>query len=79
MDTIRRRLSRRFGPDDQRQTALGGHVICDDREPLCEEAPQAYKDIERVVADLRRRGGAQPGADLQEGARRRRFSATATT
>ncbi|MCA9539466.1 MAG: RNA ligase RtcB family protein [Myxococcales bacterium] len=48
----RPRLSRRFSPEDLRQTALGGHVICDDRDLLYEEAPQAYKDIERVVADL---------------------------
>jgi release factor H-coupled RctB family protein len=31
------------------QTALGSVVICDDRQLLYEEAPQAYKNIERVI------------------------------
>lgn len=30
----------------------GGRVVCDDRDLLREEAPEAYKPIERVVADL---------------------------
>lgn len=31
---------------------FGGRVVCDDRDLLVEEAPEAYKPIERVVADL---------------------------
>ena len=31
---------------------FGGRVICMDRKLLVEEAPEAYKDIRRVVADL---------------------------
>ncbi|MDP6945812.1 MAG: RtcB family protein, partial [Myxococcota bacterium] len=46
------RLSRRFRPEDLRRTKLGGRVICDDRDLLYEEAPQAYKDVDRVVQDL---------------------------
>jgi release factor H-coupled RctB family protein len=34
------------------RTALGSRVICTDRRLLMEEAPEAYKDIEKVVADL---------------------------
>ena len=32
------------------QTALGGRVICEDRDLLYEEAPAAYKNIEAVIA-----------------------------
>jgi release factor H-coupled RctB family protein len=31
---------------------FGGHVICDDRALLIEEAPEAYKPIQGVIADL---------------------------
>ncbi len=34
------------------RTALGGRVICEDRALLYEEAPQAYKDVDAVVANL---------------------------
>ena len=33
-------------------TALGGWVICEDKELLYDEAPENYKGIDRVVADL---------------------------
>ena len=33
---------------------FGGHVICADRTLLIEEAPEAYKDVGKVVADLER-------------------------
>lgn len=46
------RLSARFRIADLQRTALGSHVICEDRRLIYEEAPQAYKDIQRVVADL---------------------------
>ncbi len=46
------RLSDRFRIADLQRTALGSHVICEDRRLIYEEAPQAYKDIRRVVADL---------------------------
>jgi release factor H-coupled RctB family protein len=35
---------------------LGGRVICEDRELLYDEAPQAYKDIAQVIADLENLG-----------------------
>lgn len=38
------------------QTALGSTVICDDKELLFEEAPQAYKKIETVIHDMQSEG-----------------------
>ena len=43
-----------------RRTALGSVVVCGDRQLLFEEAPDAYKPITRVVADLAERGLATP-------------------
>jgi release factor H-coupled RctB family protein len=48
----RRRMRERFGTRQLVQTALGGHVICGERDLLYEEAPDAYKNIENVVEDL---------------------------
>lgn len=31
---------------------FGGHIVCGDRDLLVEEAPDAYKSIERVIGDL---------------------------
>lgn len=38
--------------DELRTTGLGSRVVCGSRKLLYEEAPQAYKDIDRVVGDL---------------------------
>ncbi|MGB1015801.1 MAG: RNA ligase RtcB family protein [Nannocystaceae bacterium] len=46
------RLRNRYSPDDLVRTKLGSRVICDDRSLLYEEAPEAYKDITRVIGDL---------------------------
>jgi release factor H-coupled RctB family protein len=48
----RGRLSRRYRAHDLVRTEIGSRVICSDRDLLYEEAPQAYKDIERVIGDL---------------------------
>lgn len=48
----RLRMRERFGWHQLTQTALGGRVICGQRELLYEEAPAAYKNIEDVVQDL---------------------------
>nr|WP_240906071.1 RtcB family protein [Thiorhodococcus mannitoliphagus] len=48
----RARLSARQRSDALRVTALGGRVICEDKTLLYDEAPEAYKGIDRVVADL---------------------------
>lgn len=34
------------------RTALGTRVVCNDKNLLYEEAPQAYKNIETVIDDL---------------------------
>jgi release factor H-coupled RctB family protein len=48
----RARLEKRFSAQDLTRTELGSHVICEDKELLYEEAPQAYKKIATVVGDL---------------------------
>ena len=48
----RLRMRQRFGTDQLVQTALGGRVICEERDLLYEEAPAAYKNIDTVVQDL---------------------------
>ena len=48
----RAKLDRRYSVADLQRTKIGSRVICEDRELIYEEAPQAYKDIHRVVADL---------------------------
>ena len=35
------------------RTAIGSRVLCPDKDLLCEEAPDAYKNIDRVIQDLR--------------------------
>lgn len=46
------RLENRYNISSLKKTKLGGHVICDDKELLYEEAPQAYKNIDQVIKDL---------------------------
>jgi release factor H-coupled RctB family protein len=46
------RLRERYSADSFRKTRLGSYVICDDKPLLYEEAPQAYKDIDSIIADL---------------------------
>jgi len=50
------RLSHRFNPEQLRRPAPGSFVVCDDKDLLFEEAPQAYKDIEPVIAALEAAG-----------------------
>jgi release factor H-coupled RctB family protein len=53
---MRDRLHARYSPDALRYTEFGGRVICEDKELLYEEAPQAYKNIEQVISDLQNHG-----------------------
>jgi len=46
------RLRSRFKPEALTHTDLRSRVICEDKDLLYEEAPQAYKNIEIVVKDL---------------------------
>lgn len=48
----RGRLEKKYSHDSFLKTALGGRVLCTDKDLLYEEAPQAYKDIDVVVSDL---------------------------
>lgn len=52
--SVKGRLKSRFSADDLRQTALHSLVVCRDKDLLYEEAPQAYKNIDQVIADLER-------------------------
>ena len=46
------RLAHKYKSDELRKTRFGSTVICNDKELLYEEAPQAYKDVDSVVAVL---------------------------
>ncbi len=48
----RGRLEKRFRTEDLERTSLGSHVVCEDRQLLFEEAPQAYKNISAVIESL---------------------------
>jgi len=48
----RGKLEKRYRPEDLFRTELGGHVFCQDKDLLYEEAPQAYKDIAIVIEAL---------------------------
>jgi release factor H-coupled RctB family protein len=48
----RQRMRERFTVDELVQTRLGSRVVCEERDLLYEEAPEAYKNIEDVIADL---------------------------
>jgi release factor H-coupled RctB family protein len=61
----RARLEKRFSAKDLTRTELGSHVICEDKELLYEEAPQAYKNITIVVDDLVTHGLAEVVAILR--------------
>ena len=41
------RLAKRFTVKDLARTELGSQVICEDRELLYEEAPQAYENFQK--------------------------------
>ncbi|MBX9725614.1 MAG: RNA ligase RtcB family protein [Candidatus Obscuribacterales bacterium] len=46
------RLERKYTAASLSKTELGGRVICEDKNLLYEEAPQAYKNIDVVIQDL---------------------------
>lgn len=50
------KLRRRFSVSQLIRTKLGSRVICEDGDLIYEEAPQAYKDIHQVIADLDQAG-----------------------
>jgi release factor H-coupled RctB family protein len=42
----------KYSKDDFLRTSLGSRVICEDKNLIYEEAPQAYKNIDIIVKDL---------------------------
>ncbi|MEJ2155016.1 MAG: RNA ligase RtcB family protein [Desulfobacteraceae bacterium] len=63
--SCRQRLKSRTRAKALTHTELGSVVICDDRELLYEEAPQAYKNIGAVIADMAAEGCIQVIATLR--------------
>ena len=59
------RLKPRFTLDALQQTRFGSAVVCADKELVYEEAPQAYKDVDGVVASLQELGLLQLVARLK--------------
>ncbi|MGY5958310.1 RNA ligase RtcB family protein [Kosakonia sp. BK9b] len=59
------RLSGKFSPAQLSRTSLGSRVICRDRQLIYEEAPQAYKSIDSVMACLTDAGLVVPVARLR--------------
>lgn len=52
----RARLSKRYSAAQLGRTASGSRVICEDRDLIFEEAPEAYKAIGPVIGDLHAAG-----------------------
>lgn len=50
--SARERGRARYTATQLTQTKIGGRVICDDKDLLFEEAPEAYKNVDTVVKDL---------------------------
>ena len=54
--TTKERLKSNYNVDSFYKTDLGGIVICEDKDLLYEEAPQAYKNIDLVIEDMTEAG-----------------------
>lgn len=52
----RGKLRGRYRKDDLTRNRWGGRVVCGNEHALWEEAPDAYKDVSRVVGDLEEAG-----------------------
>jgi len=48
-----------------RRNVYGGVVVCDDKDLLCEEAPEAYKAVDDVVLDLETAGAIRVVATMR--------------
>ncbi|MDR0480941.1 MAG: RNA ligase RtcB family protein [Gallionellaceae bacterium] len=59
------RLKPRFSLADLLHTRFDSAVVCSDKALVYEEAPQAYKDVDAVIASLIESGLAQPVARLK--------------
>lgn len=61
----RTRVAERFRAAELTRTKLGSRVICENKDLLFEEAPEAYKKIDDVIRDLTALGLAEPVAVLK--------------
>ena len=50
--SVEAKLRNRYTKADLTRTEIGSRVLCKESKLLYEEAPQAYKDIDVVIADL---------------------------
>lgn len=50
------RISERFAEQELLKTKIGSRVVCPDKNLLYEEAPEAYKNIDQVINDMREFG-----------------------
>ncbi len=50
------RLSHKYSAASLRQTVFGSAVVCEDKALIFEEAPQAYKKIDSIIAAMRNFG-----------------------
>jgi release factor H-coupled RctB family protein len=62
---MKARLKNKYKAAALTQTSFGSKVICNDRELLYEEAPEAYKNIDQVIKDLESFGLIEVIATLQ--------------
>lgn len=59
------RLHKRYKQQDLLKTSLGSRVICGNKDLLYEEAPQAYKNCDQVIASMTEAGLIQVVARLR--------------
>ena len=59
------RLSHKYSADSLRRTAFGSVVVCEDKALIFEEAPQAYKSIDGVIAVMANAGLIEPVVRLK--------------
>ena len=50
--STRVRMRGKYSVQELQKTRLGSRVLCPDKDLLFEEAPEAYKNIERIIRDL---------------------------
>lgn len=50
------RLFKRYTPAQLSRTKLGSHVVCQDKQLIYEEAPEAYKPVDSIIASLQQAG-----------------------
>ena len=61
---VKGRLRNKYSPADLERTDVGSRVLCDDRDLLYQEAPQAYKAIESIIDAMADAGIARPIAQM---------------